>query len=271
MNTTVDLQTAAAILSQSSRTVASCGAGMSAESGISTFRDAGGLWDRIDPMDVGTPAGLMHTLERNAAALLPLFLELLDSFEQASPNPGHVALADLEKLGILKTVITQNVDNLHQEAGNRDVIEVHGNLFRMKCLACATASIHDRKALIGETRERITALTSFTLDSLAVLAPKCPACGFLSRPDVVMFSEAVQDLPRAFEVSGNCDVMLVLGTSGVVYPAAYFPVEAKKAGARIIVINPTENAFSSVSDLYIPMKTGEALPAIVDMIRKRSV
>jgi len=268
MTITVDLENAAALLSKASRTVASCGAGISAESGIATFRDAGGLWDRIDPIAVGTPAGLVNTLKQNAAVLLPLFLELLDSFEQASPNPGHRALADLEAMGILTTVITQNVDNLHQEAGNTDVIEVHGNLFRMKCLACETVSTYDRKQLIGETRKRLTSLTAFTLDALTALVPKCPACGFISRPDVVMFSEAVQDLPRAFEVSGNCDVMLVLGTSGVVYPAASFPLEAKRAGARVIVINPTENAFSSITDLYIPMKTGEALPAIVDLIRK---
>ena len=180
MTTTVDLQIAASILAKASRAVASCGAGISAESGIATFRDAGGLWDRIDPIEVGTPAGLVNTLERKAAVLLPLFLELLDSFEQASPNPGHTALADLEAMGILTTIITQNVDNLHQEAGNSDVIEVHGNLFRMKCLACETVSTYDRKQLIGETRTGLTALTAFTLDALTTLAPKCPACGFRS-------------------------------------------------------------------------------------------
>ncbi len=98
----------------------------------------------------------------------------------------------------------------------------------------------------------------------------CDECSSLMRPDVVMFGEDVQDMHRAFQTAQNCDAMLVLGTSGVVYPAAYLPVEAKKAGASVIVINPKENAFAGVSDVYIPMKTGEALPEIVDRIKMAS-
>ncbi|MBN2284421.1 MAG: NAD-dependent protein deacylase [Deltaproteobacteria bacterium] len=261
---------AAAILSRSTRTVASCGAGVSAESGIATFRDVGGIWDRIDPMEVGTPDGLIRTLQRDAGKLLPLFMEILDSFEGAEPNRGHFALADLEKMGVLKTVITQNADNLHQEAGSTDVIEVHGNVFRMKCLACNTVTSYDRKPLIGRVRETINSLSEYTINSLMSIAPRCSVCGFITRPDVVMFGEAVQNLPRALKCSAECDVMLVLGTSGVVYPAAAFPMEAKKAGSQVIVINPTENAFSSVSDVYIPMRTGEALPRIVELIKGKT-
>jgi len=266
-----EIREAASILSKSTRASASCGAGVSAESGIATFRDAGGIWDRIDPAEVGTPSGLISTLEREAPKLVPLFIEILDSFESAEPNPGHRALADLEAMGILKTVITQNADNLHQEAGTTDVIEVHGNLFRMKCLACECITKFERRPLIREVKERLAGLTSFNLTALASLAPKCDGCGFMMRPDVVMFTEPVQDLPRAFAVAAGSDVMLVLGTSGVVYPAAYLPREAKKAGAVIIVINPTENPFESVTDIYIPMKTGEVLPAIVKMIREKAV
>ncbi|MCX5851839.1 MAG: NAD-dependent protein deacylase [Deltaproteobacteria bacterium] len=266
-----EIREAASILSKSTRASASCGAGVSAESGIATFRDAGGIWDRIDPAEVGTPSGLINTLEREAPKLVPLFIEILDSFESAEPNPGHRALADLEAMGILKTVITQNADNLHQEAGTTDVIEVHGNLFRMKCLACESIRKYERKPLIREVKERMAGLNSFNLTALASLAPRCDGCGFMMRPDVVMFTEPVQDLPRAFAVAAGCDVMLVLGTSGVVYPAAYLPREAKKSGAAIIVINPTENPFESVTDIYIPMKTGEVLPAIVKMIREKAV
>ena len=113
----------------------------------------------------------------------------------------------------------------------------------------------------------MNSLKDYNLYSLMSIAPKCNRCQSMMRPDVVMFGEAVQELPRAYQIAKDCDVMLVLGTSGAVYPAASFPAEASKSGARIIVINPTENAFSSVTDVYIPMKTGEALPAIIKKIR----
>ena len=262
-----EIEEAASILSRSTKTTATCGAGVSAESGISTFRDEGGIWDVIDPAEVGTPSGLINTLERDADKLIPLFLDILDTFERAEPNPGHFALAELERMGILKTVITQNTDNLHQEAGNTDLIEVHGNMFRMKCLACYNTKKYERKSLIGTVRKNLSQIEEYNISTLASLTPKCDVCGFITRPDVVMFSEAVQGLPEAYKAAGECDAMLVLGTSGVVYPAAYFPMEAKKNGAKIIVINPTENAFSSITDVYIPIKTGEALPAIVNLIR----
>jgi NAD-dependent deacetylase len=263
-----ELREAASILGQSTQAVASCGAGVSAESVIPTFRDAGGIWDRINPVEVGTPDGLVRTLEREAHRLVPLFAEMLDSFLNAEPNPGHRALADLEAMGILKAVITQNTDNLHQEAGSSDVIEVHGNMFRMKCLDCGRVRRFERKPVIRDVKQKLAELKEFTLEALASLAPRCVLCGSMMRPDVVMFTEPVQDMERAFAVADRSDVMLVLGTSGVVYPAAYLPQKAKNAGARVIVINPTENPFEEVSDLYIPMKTGEALPEIVRLIRE---
>ena len=126
-----EISQAASILAQSSNGCASSGAGVSAESGVATFRDPGGIWDIVDPAEVGTVNGLLHTLSTKADRLLPVFQDMLTTFKAAEPNPGHVALARLEQKGILKTVITQNVDNLHQEAGSTNVIEVHGNLFRM--------------------------------------------------------------------------------------------------------------------------------------------
>ena len=259
-----EIENAAAILSKATRGSAFCGAGGSEESGIATFRDPGGLWDQVDPVDVGTAEGLISALDRNAQKLLPVFMNILDSFEQANHNPGHKALADLESMGILTSVITQNVDNLHQEAGSLEVIEVHGNLFRMKCLSCSRIQHVERKEFVREIKDKLNAMTEFNLTSMVSLAPVCDACNSMMRPDVVMFGEAVQHLPKAFGIAQSTDVMLVLGTSGNVYPAAYFPVEAKKSGARIIVINPTENSFKTVTDVYIPMKTGEALPAIVE-------
>ncbi|MCP4756598.1 MAG: NAD-dependent protein deacylase [Proteobacteria bacterium] len=259
---------AASILSKATRATAFCGAGGSEESGISTFRDPGGIWDQFDPSEFGTSEGLIRALERDSQKLLPMFTGLLDTFEQAEANPGHKALAVLEGMGILKAVITQNVDNLQQEAGSNNVIEVHGNLFRMICMFCNSSRKIERKAFIWELKEKLDSLKDISLSSLVDIAPKCDGCGHIMRPDVVMFGEAVQKLPHAFATSRNTDVMLVLGTSGVVYPAAYFPIEAKKAGADIVVVNPTENAFTQVTDIYIPLKTGEALPAIVERINE---
>ena len=259
---------AASILARAENAVASTGAGISAESGIATFRDPGGVWDRLNPMEVGNTAGLINALDKDAEKYVPIFIELLDSLEAAEPNAGHLALADLEQLGIVKTVITQNIDNLHQEAGNNRVIEVHGNGFRFSCTSCGRREERERKGLLNEAKSRIRAMTEFSLTTFMTVLPECDLCGAMMRPDVVMFGESVQGLPAAFEAVRNCDAMLALGTSGVVYPAAYFPFEAKQAGASVIVVNPNENPFYAVSDAYIPMKAGEALPQIVEAVRQ---
>lgn len=262
-----EIRKAAEILAEARNAVASCGAGISAESGIPTFRDPGGVWDRVDPSEVGTSEGLIATLKTNPQRLLPFFMGLLDTFERAEPNPAHLALRDLEQMGILKTVITQNIDNLHQEAGNTDVVEVHGNGFRVRCLSCGQGRGYPRKELIGQVREKLRDSDSITFSDIVELMPKCAVCGFVTRPDVVMFGEAVKDIPRSFDAAAKCDVMLAIGTSGVVYPAAYLPFRAKEAGARVIVVNPNENAFQRVSDVYIPLNAGHAMPRIVEALK----
>lgn len=262
-----EISRAAGILLKAKRAAAFCGSGISAESGIATFRDPGGIWDRLDLAEVGTPDGLMSVLMNDPGRLMPVFMELLDAFEKADANPGHAALAGLERMGVLRTVITQNIDNLQNEAGSGDVIEVHGNLFRMVCSGCGAVKKYDRKPLIADIKRKLSLVKYHSLAELVALVPRCGACGSLARPDVVMFGEAVKDLDRAFGASRDCDTMLVLGTSGIVYPAAALPYEAKQRGASIIVINPNENAFFDISDVYVPMKTGEALPAIVKMMK----
>ena len=256
----------AKVLQNSKYAVASTGAGVSAESGISTFRDDGGIWDRIDVSSVATPAALLRALEANSGELIPYFKEVLDSFVKAAPNPGHDVLFELEAKGILKMIITQNGDNLHAERGNKNIIELHGNFFRMKCLACSFSEQRDRRKFAADAIASIDQLTEYTLEKLLSLVPRCPECGSLMRPDVVMFSEEIKDAQKAFEEAARCDVMLVLGTSGSVYPASYLPIEAKRHGATIIVINPQEDSYSNISDLYLPMKTGEALPRIFSCI-----
>lgn len=263
-----ELDKAAQVLSSAGSVSASSGAGISAESSIPTFRDPGGLWDQIDPMEAGTVDGLLHAFQTRSAKIVSILMTMLDRFENAAPNAGHKALFELEQMGRLRTVITQNIDNLHREAGTTDLIEVHGNLFRMTCLSCGSEKEVDRKQHIQFLRDRLSSITDYDLDALISLAAVCDQCGSVMRPDVVMFGEAVKSMPRAFRIAVESDVMLVLGTSGVVFPAASLPVEAKKSGATIIVINPTENGFSHCSDIYIPMKAGDALPAIVSRMKE---
>lgn len=265
----VMIERAADILARASNAVVSSGAGMSAESGIPTFRDPGGVWERLDPAQVGTTGGLLAALQNNPGPLISMFLELLDVFERSAPNAGHQALYELEAMGVVKTVITQNIDNLHQEAGSSRVIEVHGNGFRFSCLSCGDRRAMDRKILIREVKAHLGRLRDFSPAALMDVMPQCDRCMSMMRPDVVMFGEAVQQIPDAFEAARTADAMLALGTSGVVYPAAYLPFEAKKTGAPVIVVNPNENAFEAVSDVYVPMKAGEALPAIAEKVKKR--
>ncbi len=268
MHTKNEIQQAAEILAGATRAAASCGAGISAESGIATFRDPGGVWERLNPAEVGTTEGLIQTLARHPERLIPFFLELLDALENAEPNPAHRALCDLERMGILKAVITQNIDNLQQEAGSTSVIEVHGNGFRLACISCGESETRERKALIQETRLKISQIQEFSMTAIAGLMPACKRCGAMMRPDVVMFGEAVKDIPKAFAAADACDVLLAVGTSGVVYPAALLPLAAKDAGAQVIVINPSENPFASVSDVYVPGRAGIVMPEIVEMVRQ---
>ena len=268
MHTEMEIRRAANILANAKRVVASCGAGISAESGIPTFRDPGGVWEKLDPAEVGTAGGLIGTLTNNPENLIPFFMELLETFEKAEPNPAHLALGELERMGILSTVITQNIDNLHIEAGNTNVIEVHGNGFKLRCLSCDSVETLDRKTLIRDTVEKAHQIKDYTLENIMALMPDCTACHSVTRPDVVMFGEAVKDVPRAFQSARKCDVLLAIGTSGTVYPAAHLPFEAKEHGAMVIVINPNENAFATVSDVYIPMKAGDAMGEIIQRIKR---
>ncbi|PIE70775.1 MAG: hypothetical protein CSA22_06410 [Deltaproteobacteria bacterium] len=260
------IASAAELISRSRYAVAVCGAGVSAESGIDTFRDPGGVWDRLDPMMVGTPDGLVNALNTHGKLLKRFFSGLLKTLETAQPNPGHLALAALEEKGMLGTVITQNIDNLHQEAGSQHVLDVHGNLFAFECLGCHHHQKFDRAAVLPAMRATLDTMTQFDLNAAKQLLPVCDRCNAPMRPDVVMFGESVKKLPEAFSAVGQCDLLMVLGTSGTVYPVAGFPSTAKQSGAKIVVINPMEDAFSHLSDLYLPLKTGEALPAILELL-----
>ena len=228
------------------KVIALTGAGISMESGIPDFRSSGGLWSKYDPMEYSHISAFLE----NPAKVWNMLTEMDALVSNAKPNAAHYALAELEQISRFSSVITQNVDNLHQEAGSSDVIEFHGNGKRLKCLSC------------GNT------VAKSQVD-FSMMPPRCD-CGGLIKPDVVFFGEPipVEAYRRASREAGDCDLILVIGTSAVVSPAGDIPVEAKRNGARLVEINPEETILTHrVSDLSIHESAGKVLPALVETIR----
>lgn len=228
------------------------GAGVSKESGIPTFREAQtGLWARYDPEQLATPAAF----ERDPDLVWSWYMYRYDLVRQSQPNPGHHALADLERLVLRLVILTQNVDGLHKAAGSTDVVELHGNLRRFRCSAgCQGFPTVIDLGDISYDREH---------------APRCPHCGVPVRPDVVWFGEALSPnaLRRAFATASECDVMLVIGTSGVVQPAASLPYEAHRAGATVIEVNPAPGQVTPAAHVFLRGASGQVLPHVVDALR----
>jgi len=223
--------------------VALTGAGISVESGIPPFRGKGGIWERVDPMEYGH----IDTFEQDPGKVWRVLIrELKEIIDRAAPNDGHKGLARLEGMGLLTAVITQNVDGLHQMAGNTEVLEFHGNCAWQRCMDCG-----------GKTRTRDVDISS--------LPPVCP-CGGVLRPDWVFFGEAIPPLAlqRSRQLAMKCDLMLVVGTSAMVHPAAHMPVIARETGARIIEINPERTLLTgSISDYLIRGGAGKVMNALV--------
>ncbi|MGC3958845.1 MAG: NAD-dependent deacylase [Verrucomicrobiota bacterium] len=218
------------------------GAGVSAESGVPTFRDAQtGLWTKYKPEDLATP----HAFRRNPRLVWQWYERRRKLVADAKPNPAHLALAELEKLITRFTLITQNVDGLHQRAGSRNVIELHGNITRTKCF------------------DEDTIVTSWP--NTDAVPPKCPRCGGLLRPDVVWFEEAMpeREMELAAAASTTCDIFLSIGTSTVVYPAASLPFEALRYGATVVEINPQPTPFTAQAHFALTGAAGVALPALL--------
>lgn len=232
------------------------GAGVSRESGIPTYRDAlEGIWAQVDPMKLATPRGF-----RNEPRLVWEWYEYRRSLMRpAQPNPGHWAIAALEDLLPQVVIVTQNIDGLHHAAHSSDIVELHGNIYRNKCYANCQ----------GDP-------TLIDLDALppnpASVPPRCSHCGAWVRPDVVWFEEMLPSalLQRAQQVCRQADVMLVAGTSGVVYPAAQLPLVAAEHGATIIEVNPEATPISSIARWHFAGPSGVVLPQIVDALRELS-
>jgi NAD-dependent deacetylase len=235
-------KTAESLLS-SKLTVALTGAGISVESGIPPFRGPGSLWEKFDPMEYAHINAFLKDPEKIWKTLIA---EMRDVLMNAVPNAGHYGLAGLEDMGLLKTVITQNIDGLHQRAGNKDVIEFHGNFAWLSCLQCGI-------------RKDITQI------DVSEIPPKC-ACGGIFRPDCVFFGELIppEALERSQQAAGQCDVMLVAGTSATVQPAAYMPVIARQRGATVIEINPEPTPLTgTTSQILLQGKAGEVMTELV--------
>jgi NAD-dependent deacetylase len=243
---------AANILAQAHRLVILTGAGISKESGIPTFREAQqGLWAKHDPQRLATMQGFLA----NPTLVWDWYQFRLGLVEQAQPNPGHHAIAELEQRLPHVEVITQNVDGLHVRAGSRRVLELHGNIRRFKCLR-------------GHGN-----LTMADLAGQDAAPPLCPhpGCQALVRPDVVWFGENLDSrvLNQAVADSAACDVMLIVGTSGAVQPAASLPYNAWHARARIIEVNPEASELTDLAHVYLAGPAGVMLPQVLAAIGSR--
>jgi len=234
-----NLKKAASIIKNARHLAAFTGAGISAESGIPTFRGKGGIWDKYDPVILE-----IDYFKQNPEKAWPLIKDMFyNVIDVAQPNPAHYVLAEWEKQGLLKAVITQNIDNLHQKAGNQKVIEFHGNTRDLVCLECG----------------KITPVKEADMKQNPVT---CPHCGGLLKPDFIFFGEPIP--PEAYEQSlyhsRNADVYLVIGTTGVIMPASLLPYEAKRNNATIIEVNVAPSNYTGqITDLFLEGKASEIL------------
>lgn len=230
-----------------------CGAGISVESGIPPFRGEGGIWNKYDPSILDLDR-FMRNPERSWPVIKEMFTCFLgsDGCPPVQPNAAHRVLAKWETEGRLKTVITQNIDGLHAAAGSRSVVEFHGHCRSLTCLQCGR-----QLPLNAETTR--------------APVPRCP-CGGLLKPDFVFFGEGIppEALADADEAARRTDCMILIGTSGVVYPAAAVPVLAKRCGATIIEVNPEPSDYTArLTDLFLPLKAGAALTRLEALVGAR--
>jgi NAD-dependent deacetylase len=243
------IQRAAEDILRSKRTIAFTGAGISVESGIPDFRGSEGLWKKYDPEEYAT----IDAFHANPEKVWLMIKEMFSLILSVKPNPAHIGLAELERMGLLSCVVTQNVDGLHQAAGSKNVIEFHGSHNTFSCLKCPTKI--DGSSLKMED-----------------LPPLCPRCSSILKPDVVFFGEPIpwQAQVMSFKESKSCTAVLSIGTSAVVYPAASIPITAKEGGAIVIEINKEPTPMTDqISDYLICGNAGEIIPAIVEEVKRR--
>jgi NAD-dependent deacetylase len=241
----MSVERAAELLSGAQSGVAFTGAGISAESGIPTFRGEGGLWTKYDPVKVAS----IDSFLQDPGAYWKVSKERGPAVLAARPNPGHRALAALERDARLIALVTQNTDGLHQDAGSHRVIELHGSGRTVQCLDCGAS----------EPRAEVQARLEVEMP------PRCTTCGgIFLKPTVVMFGEAmpVRAVEEAFALARVADVMLVVGSSLVVYPAAQIPLAAAESGAALVVVNAEPTPLDGMAAVVIRGRSGEVLPEL---------
>lgn len=240
---------AAARIRASERIAVLTGAGVSKESGVPTFRDAlDGLWAQYDPMALATP----NAFKANPRLVWDFYEYRRSIMRPARPNPGHHALAALERRVPHFTLITQNVDDLHEQAGSKNIIRLHGRISANKCAANCQGS------------PTLVDVDSYEWDRQHG-PPPCPHCGQPVRPDVVWFNELLplDALDAAKLACAQAQVMLIVGTSGVVSPAADLPIHAKRFGATVIEVNPEQSALTRSADIWLQGASGDILPRLL--------
>lgn len=236
-------------ISRASSCVVLTGAGISAESGVPTFRGKEGLWGKFKPEELAT----MDAFMANPELVWEWYRWRRDLLNKVKPNAGHRALCELEQLSPRFTLITQNVDGLHRQAGSQNVLELHGNIMRNKCATCGSPF-------------------DSTVDIDPHAIPACPNCGGQIRPDIVWFGELLdsETIDAAFAESDRADVFISIGTSAIVQPAATLPVSAKRSGATLIEINPEATPLSDIADYRIDKPAGKFLPRLVERVKALS-
>jgi len=244
--TRYQLDRAVEVFRSSQRCVVFTGAGISVPSGIPDFRSAGsGLWNKFDPMEVASLTAFRRRPEVFFNWLEPLAVNILN----ARPNPAHIALADLQKAGRVQTIITQNIDRLHQKAGAADVIELHGNIDRLLCLDC--------RLDFPLENYRLSWLEDHTL-------PRCPGCDALLKPDIVLYEEMLPEdaWEQAEALCRQADMIFIAGTSLEVMPASSLPMEGYYNGARLVIMNLSRTPLDGLAAAVIPMDVAEGLPLL---------
>jgi NAD-dependent protein deacetylase/lipoamidase len=224
------------------------GAGISTESGIPDFRSATGIWANYDPMEYAS----IDAFRRDPVKVWEFYARRFEVLTKAEPNEGHRALAELERRGLVRAVVTQNIDTLHERAGSRDVVEVHGSIRNADCLACGEQVPLDRVvALLANAP-----------------APACPRCGEILKPGVVMFGELLPEaeIDRAFELAETAALLLVVGSSLEVHPVAGLPETTLRAGGELAIVNRGRTPYDGQATMRIDGGAGETLRALADAL-----
>lgn len=244
------IDSAVKLMVEGSKILVFTGAGMSTESGIPDFRSPGGIWSKYDPSDFLYQRIISD--ERAREKYWKMSTEYYETMKSAIPNQGHLAIRDLERAGKLLALVTQNIDNLHQKAGNshEKIIEIHGTAFSVSCLSCGKK--YERDLIEDRIRSGLK-------------VPYCDLCSGILKPDTISFGQAMpQDkVQESLRLALECDLCLVLGSSLVVYPAASIPAHAVENGARLLIINRDETPLDRKADLVIHESVGRVLPQIM--------